>query len=71
MQVQWLPSSDGLAERTKLNLSVSVPPPQGSDGGIPGTAAPGAEHMFRQIHLACHNAQRYAETSQRVAHCYG
>lgn len=73
MQVRWLPSCDG---RTKLNLSVYQfhrHKDRGTEHGErgPGTAAAGDEHMFGQIHLACHNAQRYAETSQRVGHCYG
>lgn len=36
MQVRWLPSCDG---RTKLNLSVSVPPPQGSGDGARRTGS--------------------------------
>lgn len=47
-----------LGRRTKLNLSVSVP--------LAGQALEPQleEHMFRQIHLPCHNAQRYAEILQ-------
>lgn len=62
--------------QTKLNLSVSVPlagqsqsqcqldwdrtsQSGGSQSGVPVPQL--EEHMFRQIHLPCHNAQRYAE----------
>lgn len=47
-----------LGRQTKLNLSVSVP--------LAGQALEPQleEHMFRQIHLPCHNAQWYAEILQ-------